>query len=114
MVKFTLSSLTVLAASTAAFAPVSQRSTVQRVSHLRATDTPLAPLTQWGSPIPDILSAHQQLQSKPLEFAPTIRASDIGLKSDDVEGQLEYVRKNKDEIKQKMVDCGAGEQSCIA
>lgn len=107
MVKFTLSSLTVLAASTAAFAPVSQRSIVQRTSHLRATDTPLAPLTQWGSPIPDILSAHQQLQSKPLEFAPTIRASDIGLKSDDVEGQLEYVRKNKDEIKQKMVDCGA-------
>ncbi|KAL7509140.1 hypothetical protein ACHAXN_006536 [Cyclotella atomus] len=107
MVKFSLSSLALLTASTTAFAPVSQRSTIQRASHLRATDTPLAPFTQWGSPIPDILSSHQQLQSKPLEFAPTIRSSEIGLKSDDVEGQLEYVRKNKDEIKQKMVDCGA-------
>ena len=49
------------------------------------------------------------MQSKPLEFAPTISALDVGLKSDDLEGQLEYVKNNKAEIKQRMVDCGAGE-----
>jgi len=50
------------------------------------------------------------MKSKPLEFAPTISASDLGLTGNAAE-QLEYVRANKNDIKQRMVDCGAGEDS---
>jgi hypothetical protein len=31
----------------------------------------------------------------------------LGLRSDDLEGQLEYVKANREEIKKRMVDCGA-------
>ena len=114
MVKYTLPTLSLaltLSQTTAFTAPhkIHQRHAVRQTSSLYSTETPLAPLTQWGSPIADILSAHNEMQSKPLEFAPTISALDVGLKSDDLEGQLEYVKKNKAEIKQRMVDCGAGE-----
>jgi hypothetical protein len=112
MVKFTLSTLALALSlsSTAAFAPAAPRTVTRVQTALSATDTPLAPLTVWGSPIPDILSSQNKLKSKPLEFAPTIRASDVGLRSDDKEGQLDYIRQNKNEIKQRMVDCGAGEK----
>ena len=114
MVKYTLPTLSLaltLSQTTAFTAPhkIHQRHAVRQTSSLYSTETPLAPLTQWGSPIADILSAHNEMQSKPLEFAPTISALDVGLKSDDLEGQLEYVKNNKAEIKQRMVDCGAGE-----
>ena len=114
MVKYTLPtlSLALTLSQTPAFTTphnIHQRHSVLQTSSLYSTETPLAPLTQWGSPISDVLSTHNEMQSKPLEFAPTISALNVGLERDDLEGQLEYVKKNKAEIKQRMVDCGAGE-----
>merc|ERR1719356_2328563 len=40
-------------------------------------------------------------------LAPPIKSSELGLSSDDVEGQLSYVRDHAMEIKQQMVDSGA-------
>lgn len=107
MVKFTLSTLAILTTTAKAFAPSYNAIPRFTDTALQAVDTPLAPLTQWGSPIPDILSSQRKLASKQLEFAPTIRSSELGLKSDDVDGQLEYIKANREEIKRKMVDCGA-------
>jgi len=68
---------------------------------------PLAPLTVWGDRIPNIIESQNELKSRKMEFAPTIKASDLGLASDDKEGQLAYVREHAMEIKQQMVDNGA-------
>ena len=73
-----------------------------------AEQPPLAPLTVWGEKIADISKAQEETKArKDIEFAPTIKASDIGLASDDVEGQLAYIKEHAMEIKQRMVDNGA-------
>jgi len=70
---------------------------------------PLSPKTLWGEKISDIRQMQNELRQKDLpEFGITLSAvNDLGLKSDDTEGQLEYVKKNAMEIKQKMQDHGA-------
>jgi len=69
--------------------------------------SPLAPLTVWGDRIPDIIESQNEAKSRNMEFAPTIKSSDLGLASNDVEGQLAYVKEHAMEIKQQMVDNGA-------
>ncbi|KAL9185347.1 hypothetical protein ACHAXT_003124 [Thalassiosira profunda] len=112
MVKFGLPAvaLAVGAASTAAFAPAapaSSRRAAAPVHMSSVAENPLAPLTVWGDRIPDILGSHKEAKARKMEFAPTIKASEIGLASDDVEGQLQYVKDHATEIKQQMVDNGA-------
>ena len=70
---------------------------------------PLAPLTIWGDEIRDIRSVQKKYNSMPApDFAPTIHATkDLKLASNDVEGQLAYIRENAMAIKQKMEDNGA-------
>lgn len=101
--------------STTAFAPIASttRSAVvatplQMSSVTADTPSPLAPLTVWGDRIPNILESQEQLRArKDMNFAPTIKSSDLGLASDDIEGQLAYMKENAMEIKQQMVDNGA-------
>ena len=70
--------------------------------------SPLAPLTVWGERIPDIVESQRALRSRSdIDFAPTIRSSDVGLARDDVSGQLSYVRENAHRIKRMMVEDGA-------
>lgn len=82
-------------------------------SALSATDgaileTPPSPLTQWGEKILNIKEAQQQMREQELpEFGPEIRASDLGIASDDKAAQLAYFKENATEIKQKMLDHGA-------
>ena len=98
---------------TSAFAPIAQTWGPRKVAPLRmsgvsAGSPPLAPFTVWGEPIPDIIESQNQLRSRSdVEFAPTVKSSDLGLARDDKEGQLAYVREHAMEIKQKMVDNGA-------
>lgn len=70
---------------------------------------PLAPLTIWGDKINDIRSLQDRYRSiPPPEFAPTISAvNDLGLKPNDIEGQLNYIRSNAMSIKRQMVNNGA-------
>jgi len=70
---------------------------------------PLSPLTLWGDEIKDISSVQKKYNSMPKPgFAPTIHATkDLKLASNDIEGQLAYVREHATEIKQKMEDNGA-------
>lgn len=123
MVKFSLPVLAVAlgVGSVAAFAPSvpsNSRAVAFGASSARPTDLhmstvapeapPLAPLTQWGDKIEDIRSVQERYRKKPAaDFAPTISASDVGLASDDVEGQLRYFRENAMDIKRKMEECGA-------
>jgi hypothetical protein len=117
MAKFSIPALVAVLGigGASAFAPVSL--TPNRISRTPlymssvAADTPpLAPLTVWGETIPDILESQRQLRSRPdIEFATTIKSSDLGLACDDTSGQLAYVKEHAMEIKQKMVDNGAGE-----
>ena len=70
--------------------------------------SPLAPLTVWGERIPDIVDSQRALRSRSdIEFAPTIRSTDLGLARDDVDGQLAYVAENAARIKRMMVENGA-------
>jgi hypothetical protein len=70
---------------------------------------PLAPLTLWGEPIEDIVQAQKKLNKLPkAAFPATIDCiKDAGLKSDDVDGQLNYMKENAMAIKTKMQDSGA-------
>ena len=119
MVKFSISAVALAIgvgiSSTTAFAPISttysSRRTIANNTPLHMSDVaaqpPLAPLTVWGDKIPNILESQKELKSSKIEFAPTIKSSDIGLASDDIEGQLAYVKEHAMEIKQQMVDNGA-------
>merc|ERR1719356_511933 len=77
------------------------------MSSVAAEQPPLAPPTVWGDRIPDIASSQEEMRGREIDFAPTIKSSELGLSSDDVEGQLSYVRDHAMEIKQQMVDSGA-------
>lgn len=78
----------------------------KRTSTDDSTPPPLSPLTQWGSPIPDITTLQSAYRSMPpYEFAPTVSAKDLNLSTP--EEQLNYIRENAMEIKQKMVDGAA-------
>eukprot|EP00985_Skeletonema_marinoi_P025524 scaffold18874_cov189-Skeletonema_marinoi.AAC.2 len=119
MVKFSIPAVAVAlgagVSSTYAFAPVTNtgaRSVASSaplfMSSVAAPEqSPLAPLTVWGDRIPDIIESQNELKSRKMDFAPTIKSSDLGLASDDKEGQLAYVREHAMEIKQQMVDNGA-------
>ena len=117
MVKFSIPAVALAIgagiSSTTAFAPIvqpipstSQRSVSLRMSSV-AEQSPLAPLTVWGDKIPNILDSQKELKARKIEFAPTIKASDVGLASDDTDGQLAYMKEHAMEIKQQMVDNGA-------
>lgn len=84
---------------------------VQTARDMTATleQPPLAPLTIWGEDIEDISNVQKAYRDLPApEFAPTIHATnDLNLASDDIEGQLAYVRENAMEIKTKMEANGA-------
>ena len=119
MVKFSIPAVAVAlgagVSATYAFAPVANtgaRSVASSaplfMSSVAAPEqSPLAPLTVWGDRIPDIIESQNELKSRKMDFAPTIKSSDLGLASDDKEGQLAYVREHAMEIKQQMVDNGA-------
>ena len=120
MVKFSIPAVALAigagVSSTAAFAPVATTSRSAVVSssaplHMSSVaapeQPPLAPLTVWGDRIPNIIESQNEAKSRNMEFAPTIKSSDLGLASDDVEGQLAYVKEHAMEIKQQMVDNGA-------
>jgi len=119
MVKFSIPAVAVAigagVSSTYAFAPVANtgaRSVASSAPLLMSSvaapeQSPLAPLTVWGDRIPDIIESQNELKSRKMDFAPTIKSSDLGLASDDKEGQLAYVREHAMEIKQQMVDNGA-------
>lgn len=120
MVKFSIPAVAVAigagVSSTDAFAPVANTCSARSVSSTplfmssvaeQPVQNPLAPLTVWGDRIPDILASQNEAKSRNMEFAPTIKASDLGLASNDKEGQLAYVREHAMEIKQQMVDNGA-------
>ncbi|KAL7542052.1 hypothetical protein ACHAWF_007075 [Thalassiosira exigua] len=113
MAKFSVSAVALAVgagiSSTAAFAPAPVGPASRRTEALQmaAAQSPLAPLTVWGDRIPNILDSQSETKARELEFAPTLRSSDVGLASDDVEGQLAYVREHAVEIKQRMVDHGA-------
>lgn len=95
--------------STTAFAPAvptASRPTALPMSSV-AEQSPLAPLTVWGDKIPNILESQKESKARKMEFAPTISSSSIGLASDDIDGQLAYVKEHAMEIKQQMVDNGA-------
>ena len=113
MAKFIALAAAIGAASipfTAGFAPVAPTA-AQRISSMQMSSSvaepPLAPLTVWGDRIPNILESHADAKSQKMEFAPTIKSSDFGLASDDIDGQLAYVKENAMEIKQQMADNGA-------
>ncbi len=123
MVKFTLSTLALLATSTYGFAPISnnlqqQQSRIVQSSSSSSSSSsllksatldspPLAPLTIWGPKINDISSVQQQYKSQQQQpdFAPTISAKDLNLQTK--EEQLSYIKENAYELKQKMVENGA-------
>eukprot|EP00970_Alexandrium_tamarense_P001367 scaffold145_cov195-Alexandrium_tamarense.AAC.11 len=116
MAKFSLPALALACASistTSAFAPISTNSrpltTTLHMSSVASSDSPpLSPLTVWGDKIPNIIESQNQLKArKDMQFAPTIKSSDIGLASNDTEGQLAYFKEHAMEIKQQMVDNGA-------
>ena len=117
--------LSVLTGTAAAFAPRTHlhrrtKTTATSQSTFTGTNTasalsavaletpPLAPKTLWGEKISDIRKMQQAMRQQELpEFAITVSATkDLGLKSDDVDAQLEYVRKNAMDLKQKMQDHG--------
>ncbi|KAL3787461.1 hypothetical protein ACHAW5_008999 [Stephanodiscus triporus] len=104
--------------SASAFAPSPPFSSTRRaasplgmaaVAEQQQRQSPLAPLTVWGDRIPDIIESQRAVRSRSseIEFAPTVRSSDIGLSRDDVDGQLSYFRDNAHEIRRTMVECGA-------
>jgi len=103
-----LSVVAFLASLTAAgaFHPVSRP--ISRAPALNAVATPMSPLTQWGSKIENIRALQEDMRKADLpEFGVELSSADVGLASDDTEGQLEYIKKNKMELKQKMQDHGA-------
>jgi len=91
-----------------AFAPVpTTRTAVAPLQMSAVVENPMAPLTVWGDRIPDILESQKELAARDIQFAPTVRSSEVGLASDDTEGQLAYIQEHAMELKQMMVDNGA-------
>eukprot|EP00957_Ditylum_brightwellii_P154595 11766162-Ditylum_brightwellii.AAC.1 len=70
---------------------------------------PLAPLTVWGDRIENIRDIQAEYRKRPAPgFAPTIRASDVGLdSSSSKEQQIAYFKENATAIKQMMQDNSA-------
>ena len=108
--------------STIAFAPASLSSSsclrqqttssplrISAVSEKQQQQSPLAPLTVWGEHIiPDIIESQRVLRSRSdINFAPTIRSTDVGLARDDIDGQLAYIKPNAFQLKSRMVNDGA-------
>lgn len=109
----TLGVLTSLLAGSSAFvAPQKayRAPTMQLASSVAADQAPpLSPLTLWGERISDIRKLHQEMRQKELpEFAPELSAvRTLGLKRDDVDAQLQYIKDNAMEIKAMMQKHGA-------
>jgi len=118
MTRFSFAALVLLAASlstTQAFVPThgychaaaSPAATTTTLYSAAIAESPLSPLTLWGDKISDIKTLQSQSRkAKAPEFAPTISATDLGIKGD-ATAQLEYVKKNALAIKTKMVDNAA-------
>lgn len=100
-----------LATSSAFVTPNAYRvSTMPLASSVAADQAPpLSPLTLWGERISDIRKLHQEMKQKDLpEFAPELSAvKTLGLKRDDVDAQLQYVKDHAMEIKTMMQEHGA-------
>lgn len=70
--------------------------------------SPLSPLTLWGDEISDIRQVQRELRRSELpEFAPEIRAADLGLSAGDTAAQLRYLQDHAAELKEKMQRHGA-------
>jgi len=80
---------------------------VYSIAEAEAEAPPLSPLTIWGDRISNIRQVQQELRNTKLpEFAPEIRASDLGL-AGDTAAQLKYFQENGMELKEKMQQHGA-------
>lgn len=93
-----------------AFAPVSNGHVRVSSSSLSAASIesplPLAPLTQWGEQVPNILKLQNELKQQSLpNFAPTVSAKQLGLET--AEDQLQYFKDNAFDLKMKMQEGGA-------
>jgi hypothetical protein len=96
----------VMLGSVSAFAPSHAPRVSSSLSVAALQAPPLAPLTAWGEPVPDILKLQQEVKKQPLpEFAPTISAKELGLLTK--EEQLKYFEDNAFDIKLKMEEAGA-------
>ena len=110
MAKIYSSALALVAAlsSASAFAPIATTNMDYTPSTTALNvETPLSPLTIWGSEIGDIKQTQQKYNaSQKPEFAKTISAKDLGIASDK-DAQLSYVKENAFDIKKQMVENGA-------
>jgi len=90
-----------------AFVPAHpQRSSLRSLQSAALGTPPLSPLTEWGEKLTDIRKLHADMNAKPPpEFAPEISAKSLGLQTTDE--QLQYLKENAMDLKQKMQDCGA-------
>ena len=103
-----------LLASTAAFAPAPvvvtrgpQHVMSSAVAEVETAAPPMAPLTLWGNPIPDIRQLQEQMRKQDLpEFAPEVSAQNLGLEGN-VEAQLQYFQDHGMELKEQMERHGA-------
>lgn len=69
---------------------------------------PLSPKTMWGEKVSDIRRLQEEMRKQELpEFSVTVSAKELGMDSSDTAAQLEYVKANAMELKQKMQDHGA-------
>ena len=108
MVRLSITALLISLGAAGAFAPSHQHGIPAQPLSAAAIETPPSPLTAWGDKIEDIRKLQQDFKKQNLpEFGLEVTASSLGIDSEDTESQLNYVRENAMDIKQKMEDHGA-------
>lgn len=108
MVRLSITALLISLGSAGAFAPSHQHGIPAQPLSAAAIETPPSPLTAWGDKIEDIRKLQQDFKKQNLpEFGLEVTASSLGIDSEDTASQLNYVRENAVDIKQKMEDHGA-------
>jgi len=108
MVRLSITALLISLGAAGAFAPSHQHGIPAQPLSAAAIETPPSPLTAWGDKIEDIRKLQQDFKKQNLpEFGLEVTASSLGIDSEDTASQLNYVRENAMDIKQKMEDHGA-------
>lgn len=108
MVRLSVAAFLVSVTAAGAFAPSAQPKIAAKPLSAAAIQTPMSPLTAWGERIQNIREVQQGFKKQALpEFGIEISSKSLGIASDDKEAQLNYVKDNAMEIKQKMQDHGA-------
>jgi len=108
MPRFTSLALLAVLGSSAAFAPIAPPRAAAFALQAASTTapSPLAPLTQWGQAMDDVVTRQAEFRSQPApNFAPEISAKALGLTTK--EAQLKYFQDNAMEIKMKMQEGSA-------